>query len=402
MTRRRSLYVSAGFVLFLLLVGLAGVAIAGRAETAILESQAGQVSTFILDPSEAGFRAFTTSSETALVLHTAVRANVGAELVGLTLLAGVDDDAGGGAGGSVITIPPTFADPALSGQTLAQIFGSVGLDGVVDEVSRSLRIGFGDVVVLDASSWTSLMVVDLPLTLTLREDLVSDRGVPGIEAGTEVVLAAGTRPFSLSEIAVIAGHRNPDEPSLGVALRHQQVWRAWISRTAGTAERPELFEQGSGFAKLIGSLASAEVSYRVIDTMTVSNEDPTNTSYVADSERIADLISQIVPFPEPVEPGDRPSVLLLDTTFGATAQLPFVSTVTRSGGLVTVLGNSEAETDLVAEVQVHDESAAAVGNEIAERLGYPAPRSVPIVDATTAITVAVSYTHLTLPTTPYV
>lgn len=389
MTRRRSLYISFGFVFFLILVGLAGVSVAGRAETAILESQAGEISTFVLDPTEAGFRAFTTSSETALVLHTAVRAESGAELVGLTLLAGANAESGGEAGGSVVTIPPTFADPAQSGQTLAQIFASAGLDALVSEVSRSLRIGFGDVVVLDASSWTSLMAVDLPLTLTLREDLVNTRDAADGDAGTDVFLEAGTRPFALNEIALIAGHRNPQEPGLAIALRHQQVWRSWISRTAGADVRPDLFAEGNGFASLIGSLANAEVSYRVIDTMTVTNADPANTVYEANGERIADLISQIVPFPEPVEAGDRPTVLLLDRSLGATVQLPFVTSVTRSGALVTVIGNSEANADISPEVQVHDPSATAVADEIAQRLGYPAPRSVEIVDATTAITVVI-------------
>ena len=120
MTRRRSRAISLWFVYFLVVIGVVGLTIGGRAQTAILESQAGVVSTFTLNPSAAGFRAFTTSSETALVLHTAVSGNAGAVLVGATFLAEADNESGG----TVLSVPATFADPALSGQTLAQLFST--------------------------------------------------------------------------------------------------------------------------------------------------------------------------------------------------------------------------------------------------------------------------------------
>ena len=382
--QRRNLLLSSGFFGFLVVIAVIGVWVGTRAETAILQSQAGEVSTFSSDPSAPGLRAFTTSSDTALVLHTAVRAGVGAELRGATLLTGAD----GAGGGSVVTIPATFVNPEEAGVTLADLFATAGLDAVVDELALSFQIGFGDVVVLDAASWTGLMIADLPLTLSLRDNLVQQvEGDPADEAATEVVLAAGTRDYDLAEIAVVAGHRNPGEPSLGVALRQQQVWRAWISRTAGTAERPDLFEQETGFARLIGDLASAEVSYRTIATLTLPADDAAATIYEADLDSIGELISQIVPFPETTRLVDRPSVLLLDTSLGAVDQLPVVSTITRAGGLVTVLGNSDGTTAIELEVQIHDESALGVAREIAERLGYGVPRSVPLEDATTAITV---------------
>ncbi len=372
-----------GFFAFLVLVAGVGVWVGFRAETAILQSQAGEVSTFSSDPSAPGFRAFTTSSDTALVLHTAVRPGIGAELVGATLLTGAD----GSGGGAVVTVPSSFFSADSSGRTLADLFETSGFDSVIDELQVAFQIGFGDVVVLDASSWTGLMIADLPLTLTLRNDLVRPVEVSEPDGATEVVLEAGTRPFDLREIALVAGHRNPGEPSLGVALRQQQVWRSWISRTAGAAERPDLFERESGFAELIGELASAEVSYRTAQTRTIPADDPSATTYEADLESLGDLISQIVPFPESSPLVDRPSVLLLDTSLGTVDQLPVVSAVTRAGGLVTVLGNSDGVTPLDLEVQVHDASAAGVAREIADRLGYPDPRTVPLEDATTSITV---------------
>ncbi len=385
MTRTKSRALSLGFLCFLGLIGLGAFWVFERAETAVLESQAGEVSTISTDPTDPGFRAFTTSSQTALVLHTVVRAGSGAELVGVTLLAAADD----AAGGTVLTIPPTLVNPESTALTLRSLFAADGLTAVVGEVSETLGIGFGDVVVLDASAWTSLMVADLPLTLTLRDDLVANNGVASLDPAADLVLEAGTRSFSLSEVATIAGHVNAGEPSLGIALRHQQIWRAWISRTAGSDERPELFAQDSGFATVIGALANDEVSYRVVDSATVSAEDSAETVYEAQVEPIADLISQIVPFPEPAAPGDRPTVTVLDTEFGVTNPLPTATAITRSGGLVTILGNPGADDDLGLEVQVHDPSAGAVAQEIADRLGYSPPRSVLIEDAPTAITVTI-------------
>lgn len=383
MSKRSSRLVSFAFALFLVGIGVGGVLVAQRAETAVLESQSGQVTSASLDPTEAGFRAFTTSTDTVLVLHTALAPGGGAQLTSVSLLTEADADAGG----SVITIPRTLVDPDASAVTLAQIFATSGVDAVVGELSTSFGIGFGEVVVLDAASWTSLMIADLPLTLTLREDLVEpvDPADPG--GASQIVLASGTRDFTLTEIATIAAHQNPGEPSLGIALRHQQIWTAWISRTAGADERPELLAQGTGFIELISSLATAEVSYRTVATSTVIADRPEATTYEADTEAIRDVIAEIVPFPEPATPGDRPSVFLLDTSLGSQDLLPFISGVARSGGLVTIIGNSDGVTEMVPEVQVHDEVAAEVAAEIAERLGYGPPRIVPLADASTAITV---------------
>lgn len=379
---RRSKALSAGFFVVLVALIGAGYSVGRAAQEAILESRSGSISQFTLDPEAPGFRAFTEPTPTALVVHTAVSPTTGAELVGLTLLAAAD----GGVGGSVITIPRTFVGTNGTERPLADVFSDEGLDPLIVDVKDALGIGFADVVVLDASSWTTLMRADLPLDLTLREDLVLEN--PG-DGEPRVLLAAGTRSFELAEVARIASHRNPDEPGLGVALRHQQVWRSWISRTAASTERPALFQLESGFVDLIGSLASGEVSYRVVPTTTVASEVPENTTYVALPDQIADLIAQIVPFPEAAEAGDRPDVLLLDATFGAVDSDPVIEAIVRAGGRVTIIGNTEAGSSARSEVQIHDESATAVAEAITARLALEAPTVVPLDDATASLTVVI-------------
>lgn len=379
-TSRRSKVLSAGFLLLLLALAGTGYRVGLAAQDAILESQSGSISQFTLDPSAPGFRAFTEPTPTALVVHTAVARTGGAELVGVTLLTAADGDTGG----TVVTLPRTFVDPTGTNRPLAEIFASDGLDPLTSELRHALAIGFADVVVLDASSWTTLMQADLPLQMTLREDLLLDS--PG-DGEDRVLVAAGTRAFDLVDVARIAAHRNTNEPGLSVALRHQEVWRSWISRTASSAERPALFQLETGFVDLIGSLASGEVSYRVLPSTTLATEDPAGTTYVSKPDEIADLIAKIVPFPESAEAGARPEVLLLDATLGAADTAPVIEAIVRAGGRVTILGNTAAGSDAVAEVQVHDAAATEVGNEIAELLSLGAPRLVPIEDATAPITV---------------
>ncbi len=381
-TTRSSRGLSIGFLTFLLVLGGVGYRVGRAAQDAILESRSGSISQFSLDPTAPGFRAFTEPTPTALVVHTAVAPTGGAELVGVTLLASADGDAGG----TVVTIPRTFVDPEGSGRPLSEIFASEGLDPLTTELRRTFAIGFTDVVVLDASSWTTLMQADLPLDLSLRDDLVVER--PG-EGEDRVLLAAGTRAFDLLEVARIAAHRNPGEPALAVALRHQQVWQSWISRTAASVDRPDLFLVELGFVDLIGSLASGEVSYRVVPSTTVVATDPADTTYVAKSSEIADLIAKIVPFPEPAEAGARPEVLLLDATFGVVDTGPAIEAIVRAGGRVTILGNTEAGSVAPSDVQVHDEAASVVANQIAEAFGLGSARSVPLVDATAPITVVI-------------
>lgn len=382
MLNRRSKLLSAGFFAFLLLVAGAGFLLASSAQDAILESQSGAVAEYSLDPSEPGFRAFTEPTPTALVVHTAVRPLGGAQLVGLTVLTG----AGGQAGGTVISIPANFSNPGGRATPLAELFVTDGLDAVTDELKGTLRIGFGDVVVLDAAAWTTLMTADLPLQLSLRQDLIE---VDPATQTNRVLLAGGSRPYNLVEIAQIAAHQNPAEPSLQVALRQQQIWQSWISRTAGADERPDLFSAASGFVELIDALANAEVAYRVLPMTTVAGETPDAAVYEPLIDPVDSLISQTVPFPEPATDGDRPTVLLLDTSFGEVATDPIISEIARAGGLVSILGNSEAGAERITEVQVHDSSAEVVGDEIARRLGVDESRSVPLDGATAAITVVI-------------
>lgn len=384
---RRSKLLSTGFLVVLLALGGVGYRVGLAAQDAILASQSGSISQFSLDPTAPGFRAFTEPTPTALVVHTAVAPGVGAELVGVTLLTSAD----GNTGGTVITIPRTFVDEGGTNRPLSDIFASDGLDVLTAELRGALGIGFSDVVVLDASSWTTLMQADLPLQMTLREDLVL--AAPD-EGQDRVLVESGTRAFELLDVARIAAHRNPDEPGLAVALRHQHVWQAWISRTAASTERPALFQLESGFVDLLSSLASGEVSYRVIPFTTIAGAVPGAPTYVGQPDQIADLISQIVPFPESAEAGDRPEVLLLDATFGAVDSTNVIEAVVRAGGRITILGNTEANSDAVSEVQVHDESATAVGEAIVELLGLGPVRQVPLEDATASITVVVGADQL--------
>jgi len=229
------------------------------------------------------------------------------------------------------------------------------------------------------------MTADLPLQLSLRTALTE----VSFDGETRVVLEPGTRQFSLSEVARLAAHRNPGEPSLQVALRQQQIWQSWISRTAGDEERPALFNANSGFVELLNALANAEVAYRALPMSTVADDNPRNTRYEPNREQVQTLVAQIVPLPEPASIGDRPTVLLLDTSSGEIDQLPVLSQIAQAGGLVTILGNGEDGDVQTAEVQVHDPSALGVAEEIAQSLDLGTPRSVPLEGATTAITVII-------------
>lgn len=373
---------SVGFFAFLVGVAVAGIAIAFAAQDAILESQSGSISEHVLDPTAPGFRAFTTPTPTALVLHTAVAPGQGAVLTGATLLTAGNADAGG----AVVTIPATFTDPDSSGRSLDSVFRTEGLDAVIGEIAASLRIGFSDVVVLDAGAWTALMREDLPLQFTLRDDLVelADDG-----ASTTVLLDSGTRLFDLLDIARLASHQNPGEPSLRLALRQQQIWQSWISRTAGADDRPELFAVGSGFVNIVNSLANGEVAYRVLPTTTVSlGSTGDDTAYEPNDDEIADILSQIVPFPDVADLGDRPAVLLIDTSSGELDQRDVVSQIVRAGAYVTIIGNAEADSERVTEVQLHNRAAGPQAQAIADVLGAEM-RFVEVDDATISMTVMI-------------
>lgn len=354
------------FALLLVGISVGAWSIARAAQEAVLDSQSGSISAAALDPDAPGFRAFTEPTPTALVLHTSVGTEGGAVLSGVAVLAGGDEDRGG----TIVSVSSDFVDPEGTNVELSELFDLRGFAGVADEMAATLAIGFGDVVVLDARSWTQLMAADLPLDLSLRDDLIE--AVSDTES--RLLLAKGSRSFDLAEIELIATHVNPDESPTALSVRQQAVWRAWISQTASAAERPELFSVGSGFVSLIGNLASGEVSYRTLpDT----------------ADEIRDLIAQIVPFPTASEPGGRPSVMLIDGTGGAFDRNEVLTVVVRNGGQVAILGNDQTTDRGVTEVQLHDPLARDIAQAIAAELGAPPPIEVPLTEATVGITVLV-------------
>ena len=79
----------------------------------------------------------------------------------------------------------------------------------------------------------------------------------------------------------------------------------------------------------------------------------------------------------------------LDTSGGGVDQGPVVSSITRAGGLVAIVGNSEQDATPTNEVQLHDVAASQVAQAIADELGVAPPRSVPLDDSTAAITVVI-------------
>lgn len=365
------------FALCLVGVVAAGTFIALAAQEAILDSRSGSVSEAILDPSAPGFRAFTEATPTVLVAHTSQ--TISGELVGATILTPADASIGG----TVITVQSTFRADSSS-PSLRDLFARGGLDAVASALGEAIGAGFTSTIALDGASWASLIGDDLPVTLTLRTDLVDTQGDVG-----QVVVLAGTREFEGDEIADIVTHQNSSEPSLGVALRHQEVWRAWISQTQDSIDRSVLVEFDAGFADVFAALENGEVSFRTIPTVTLTTDATEDTTYLANESAIGTLFAQIVPFPNEIVPGNRPPVLLLDSTGGAVARGPFVEAITRSGGRVTILGNSTGEPEATNRVQFHDPVGAALARDIGRSLGVDDVEDVPLDDATTSVTVIV-------------
>ena len=365
------------FALCLVGVVAAGTFIALAAQEAILDSRSGSVSEAILDPSAPGFRAFTEATPTVLVAHTSQ--TISGELVGATILTPADASIGG----TVITVQSTFRADSSS-PSLRDLFARGGLDAVASALGEAIGAGFTSTIALDGASWASLIGDDLPVTLTLRTDLVDTQGDVG-----QVVVLAGTREFEGDEIADIVTHQNSSEPSLGVALRHQEVWRAWISQTQDSTDQTALVEFDAGFADVFAALENGEVSFRTIPTVTLATDATENTTYLANESAIETLFAQIVPFPNEIVPGNRPPVLLLDSTRGEVPSGPFAEAITRSGGRVTILGNTTDEPEVANRVQFHDPAGAELARGIGRALGVTDVEEVPVDDATTSVTVII-------------
>lgn len=385
----RTRVLSSLFALLLLTVGFAAYRVAREAQAAVLDSSSGSTNATVLDPTAPGFRAFTEPTPTALVLHTTVTPAGRAELVGLSFLAATNPNQGG----TLLTMPASLISPVGANTPFDEMFRMSGLTAVVNEASELLGVGFGDVVVLDSAAWTSLMTADLPLAMSLRDDLRENV----TDTEFRVLLSAATRSFELSEIALIASHRNPGEASLAAARRQQEIWRAWISRTAASAERPELFDIEVGFVDVIDALARGEVSYRTIPTGAGTGSSLAESTYRADVDGLRDLISSAVPLPLPNGSRIDADVMLLDGTGGAADQAPALRAIVRGGGRVVIVGNSDSSTIVDTTVQAHDRDAIETARAIATELQTGEPTFAPLQDPTVAITVILGADRLDVP-----
>ena len=148
-------------------------------------------------------------------------------------------------------------------------------------------------------------------------------------------------------------------------------------------------EFDAGLADVFAALENGEVSFRTIPTVTLATDATENTTYLANESAIETLFAQIVPFPNEIVPGNRPPVLLLDSTRGEVPSGPFAEAITRSGGRVTILGNTTDEPEVANRVQFHDPAGAELARGIGRALGVTDVEEVPVDDATTSVTVII-------------
>ncbi len=336
------------FAVLLVSIGVTATVVSRAAQRAVLDSQAGAVVEVVNDPDAPGFRAFTNPTPVAAVLHTTIE-DARPVLRSASVLI-----ASGPSGGTIISVPSHAR--AEGGSTVEEAFDEAGLDGAVAVLHDLFGVAFGELVVLDAESWTTLMQRDLPLSMTLRTDLVSIDRV----GASQTLVPAGSRSYELADVAIVAAHRNPGESPLGVAERHQEIWRSWISRTAQAQEPPSLFRVGAGFVDLLGQLTSAEVSYLLIPARASDAE-----TFDVDVGALQDILVDVVPMPRPPRPVPGFGVMVLDGGAGEVPMATLIADITRAGATVSVVGNA-AEPQPTSVALRHAAPESNVGAALAD------------------------------------
>jgi hypothetical protein len=342
----------------------------------IRSSTEGEVLEEQTDPSAPGYEALVAPTPTMLVVH-----DVEGTVEALTVLTLPDPGAGGG---GVVHVPTrTVSDMPIFGYAPIEAAYDLGTAQVQAEVVGDvLTTGIGEVVVVDAERWAGLVAPVAPVTIENPDDL---------EVDGELVFPAGQLELEAEDVGPYLEADVDDESDLARLFRHELLWKAWLAAVAEAGD-PEAVpgELEVGLGRFVRELAAgpAVVETLPVEATVVEGFEDAPT-FVPDTDAIAALVAEIVPFPRSPRPGVRERVRILNGTEDLDEARALASALPPVGVEVVVVGNASAldhDTTTIAYVDASHEAAA---EEIRELLGvgevFVDPRPSDVVDITVTL-----------------
>ncbi|MDY7100946.1 MAG: LytR C-terminal domain-containing protein [Actinomycetota bacterium] len=369
------------------------------------DSRGGEFVTLDVGPGEPGYQALVTPTPVMFVEE------VGSDgtPIGYAVISVTNGTNGGGA---VMLLPAGLRVEVdgLGATTLADLRASSGLAAVVDAVEDLLDLRIPDVESVGPAEWATLVGPAEPITVENTDELV----VVDADGVSETVFPAEEIDLAADEVAVYLELGVEGETELAGLVRERLFWRAWVARVADlggdavaglegdgapttTAAAPA--GAGTGTAEPSLSLAEAvvmlargvtQVSVIPVDgVQPLDSVDASDEEYEAQSDELAALVADVVPFPVGATADDRLRVRLLDGSGSSERALAASLDLVPAGAEITVFGNADsfdvAESEVIYHREGIEDRAAALADAIdADRLVF-VESSDTLVDVTVII-----------------
>jgi hypothetical protein len=377
--RRRRRRLGVGTVLSVLaLLGLfvtgAGLVYAGT--RIIRSSTEGEVLAEVTDPTVPGYEALVTSTPTMLVVH-----DVDDTVAGLTVL--TLPDPGSGGGGVVFVPTRTVSDMPVFGYAPIEAAYDLGTAEVQAEVVGDvLTAGIEEVTVVDAERWAGLVAPVAPLTIENPDEL---------EVDGEVRFPAGDLELEAEDVGPYLAARLDGESDLARLFRHRTFWTAWLAAVAESDDASAVpGELEAGIGRFVRELAEGPVDIETlpVEPTTVEGFDDEPT-FVSETEEVAALVAELVPFPRSPRPGVRDRVRILNGTKDLEEARQLAPDLPPVGVEVSVVGNAgslDHETTTIAYVNPsHEAAAEAIRDLLGVGEVFVDPRPSDVVDITVTL-----------------
>lgn len=280
-------------------------------------------------------------------------------------------------GGTAIwTLGELVMDVDGQPKSLAELYGTGGLETAITELERVLSFGVTDATILGPDQLADLAAPVLPLTVDNPDRVRVDAGGKRTErfASGELSLDAD----DLFEYLTVKGAGEaPENRSTRADAALGALARALAE--ADTSGSTVTTDAGVDLAGVIAGLGQGQLDFVVLPA--VRQSFSTSYMYRPDPAAIATSLAGVVQFPVSAFPGQRPRVRVLNGTADTDAARSVAPQLAAAGGEVVVIGNADSFDATTTSVVYSDPAFDEVAGRIAEALGVRAERADSVSDA---------------------
>lgn len=347
------------------LVALSALAIEGVRTARSMRG--GATTEVISDPDAPGFIATVDPTPVHLVALTTANDELSCVMVLVPATRG---------GTMVWTLGELVMDVDGQPKSLAELYGTGGMDAAKAELERALSFGVTDVTILGPDQLAEIAGPVLPLTVDNPDRVRIDAGGRRTERFPSGEISLDDKDL-FDFVTVKGAGEAPENRSTRV-----DVAFGALTSALGDTERSSstvTTDAGVDLAEVLAGLGRGQLDFVVLPS--VRQSFSTSYMYRPDPDAIATSLAGVVQFPVSAFPGQRPRVRVLNGTRETGAAQAVAPQLAAAGSEVVVIGNADSFDAARTTVVYSDPAFDEVAQRIAEGLGVQPQRLDEVSDA---------------------